>query len=58
MNWKTYTFIGVLTMLVAGSFYLSFSGAMLPEPDRTNPLSLRSVEARRTHFMRYYAFGK
>lgn len=58
MNWKTNTFIGVLAMLVAGTFYLSYSGAMLPGPDRTNPVSLRNVEARRTHFMRYYAFGK
>jgi hypothetical protein len=58
MNWKTYTFIGALAMLIAGAFYLSYSGATLPGPDRTSPLSLQSVQARRTHFMHYYAFGK
>lgn len=58
MTWRTYTFIGALAVLVAGAFYLSYSGAMLPGPDRASQLSLRNVQARRTHFMRYYAFGK
>jgi len=58
MNWKTYTFIGFLAVTVLGSFYLSYSGATLPTPDEKSTVSLRNVQNRRTHFMRYYAFGK
>jgi hypothetical protein len=58
MNWKTFTFIGVLATIVFGSFYLSYSGAMLPGPDEASKVSMRNVQNRRTHFMRYYAFGK
>lgn len=58
MNWKTWTYIGVLSALVVGSFGLSFSGAMLPGPDESSSISLRNVQNRRTHFGAYYAFGK
>jgi len=58
MNWKTYTFMGLLGALVFGTFYLSFSGAGLPKPDKSSNLSLRNAQSRRTHFMRYHAFGK
>lgn len=58
MNWKTWMFTGLMGTLVLGAFYLSYSGAALPRPDEKSGLSMRDVQARRTHFMRYYAFGK
>lgn len=58
MNWKTYTFMGLMSTLVLGAYYLSFSGAALSKPDEKSGLSMRNVQNRRTHFMRYYAFGK
>jgi len=58
VNWKTYTFIGILSCFVLGAFYLSYSGASLPGPDQGTQVSLRNVQSRRTHFMTYYAFGK
>lgn len=58
MNWKTFTFIGIMAAIVFGSFYLSYSGATLPGPDKSGEMSLRDVSNRRTHFMTYFAFGK
>ena len=58
MTWKTCTFIGIIATMVLGSFYLSYSGAMLPGPDESSKVSMRNVQNRRAHFMRYYAFGK
>jgi len=58
MNWKTFTFVGILATFVSGSFYLSYSGAMLPGPDESSKVTMRDVGNRRAHFMRYYAFGK
>ena len=47
-----------LGVLVLGAVWATSSGAMLPGPDSSESISLRNVQARRTHFMRYYAFGK
>jgi hypothetical protein len=58
MNWQTYTFIGLLAAVLLGSFYASYSGAMLPGPDSSSEVSLQNVQNRRSHFMTYYAFGK
>jgi len=58
MSWQTNTFIGVLTVLVLGTAVLSYTGILLPSSDAASSVSLRNVQARRTHFVRHYAFGK
>jgi len=58
MNWKTYTFIGFLAVVIGGSFFFSYSGATLPGPDSASKVSLKNVQSRRRHFATYYAFGK
>ena len=58
MSWQTGAFIGVLSACILGTSILSFSGWMLPATDETGAISLRNVEARRTHFVRHYALGK
>jgi hypothetical protein len=50
--------MGLMGTLLLGAFYLSSSGATLSKPDEKSDLSMRNVQNRRTHFMRYYAFGK
>jgi hypothetical protein len=58
MSWQTNAFIGALAFLVLLACILSFSGLMLPSTSEAGALSLRNVQARRTHFVRHYAFGK
>lgn len=58
MSWQTGGFIGVLAAMVLGTSFLSYSGAMLPASNKAGALSLKNVEARRTHFMRSFALGK
>jgi hypothetical protein len=53
MRWTTLVFLAALGTLAGGSFLLSYTG-----PEKAGSLSLRNVQARRTHFVRYYAFGK
>jgi len=58
MSWKGFTYIAALALVVLGTFYATYSGAMLPGPEEGGSLSLRNVQTRRTHFMRYHSFGK
>ncbi len=58
MTWKSYSYIAVLAALIVGTFYFSYTGAALPGPDDGTKVSLRNVQNRRSHFVRYYSFGK
>ncbi len=58
MKWQTGAFIGLMSALILGTSLLSYGGSLLPASSRDGALSLRNVQARRTHFTRYYAFGK
>ena len=58
MSWKSLAYIAALVSLIVGTFYATYSGAMLPGPEKGGSLSLRNVQTRRTHFMRYHSFGK
>lgn len=58
MGWKSLAYIAALILLLLGAFYATYSGAMLPGPEEKGSLSLRNVQARRTHFMHYHSFGK
>lgn len=58
MNWKTGTYLGILSTVLVTSVILTWTGAALPGPDETTDFSMRNVQNRRTHFMRYYSFGK
>jgi hypothetical protein len=58
MGWKSFTYIAALALLTLGTFYVTYSGAMLPGPEEEGSLSLRNVQTRRTHFMHYHSFGK
>lgn len=57
MEWSTKAFIALILTLVLGATGISYSGAFLPKTDEATAVSLRNVEARRTHFMRNYALG-
>ncbi len=56
--WPVYLYIAALVVLFFGCIGLSVTGAALPGPDSDEKISLRNVQARRTHFFHYYAFGK
>jgi hypothetical protein len=58
MSWKSLVYIAALASLVLGTLYATYSGAMLRGPEKGGSLSLRNVQTRRTHFMRYHSFGK
>lgn len=57
-SWPVYLYIAGLVVLLIGCIGLSVTGAALPGPDSDEKISLRDVQARRSHFFHYYAFGK
>lgn len=58
MSWQTASYIGVVLSFVIGTSLFSYRGMVLPTANEKGALSMRDVEARRTHFMRHYALGK
>jgi hypothetical protein len=57
-SWPIYLYVGGLAVLLVGCIALSVTGAALPGPGSDEKISLRNVQARRSHFFHYYAFGK
>lgn len=58
MGWKSWLYVSFLGCVCVTSAFLTFTGAALPGPEENADFSFRNVENRRTHFMRYYSFGK
>lgn len=58
MRMFTVIYMALAGLAVGGAAYASFSGALLPAADGDSTLSLKSVENRRTHFVRNYSLGK